>query len=284
MEGDPKFEARRTCPTSPTRGYAELLGLTGIRVDDPDEIGAGVGRGAARPTGRSCSKRSPTPRCRRCRRTSRSSRRRHFTAAVVHGDPTRPDDRARASSQKLARGPCRRGRERDAPRRAGAVAVERLDVTAYTVPTDAAGVGRHARVGLDDDRPRRGPRRRRDRARLHLRRRGRGDADRRRSSRRRRRRRRRDGRRRRRGRRWAARCRNLGRPGHRRRWRSPPSTPRSGISRRACSTLPLATLLGRARATRPDLRQRRLHAPTRDERLRRAARRLGRRRASRASR
>ena len=40
-------------------------------------------------------------------------------------------------------------------RRRGA-AVERLDVAAYTIPTDAPGVGRHARVGLDDARRRRG--------------------------------------------------------------------------------------------------------------------------------
>ncbi len=47
--------------------------------------------------------------------------------------------------------------------------------------------------------------------------------------------------------------------GHRARWRSPRSTPRCGISRRACSTCSLVALLGAARDAVAGLRQRRLH-------------------------
>lgn len=39
MEGDPRFEASQDLPDVPYARYAELLGLTGIVVDRPDEIG-----------------------------------------------------------------------------------------------------------------------------------------------------------------------------------------------------------------------------------------------------
>jgi pyruvate dehydrogenase (quinone) len=38
MEGDPKYEASQQLPDFPYARYAELVGLTGIRVDDPDEV------------------------------------------------------------------------------------------------------------------------------------------------------------------------------------------------------------------------------------------------------
>jgi pyruvate dehydrogenase (quinone) len=40
MEGDPKFEDSQNLPDFPYAGYAELLGLKGIRVDNPNDIGA----------------------------------------------------------------------------------------------------------------------------------------------------------------------------------------------------------------------------------------------------
>ena len=40
VEGDPKFAASQTLPDFPYAAYAELLGLRGIRVDDPDQVGA----------------------------------------------------------------------------------------------------------------------------------------------------------------------------------------------------------------------------------------------------
>jgi hypothetical protein len=39
LEGDPKFEASQDIPDFPYARYAELLGLKGVRVDAPDEIG-----------------------------------------------------------------------------------------------------------------------------------------------------------------------------------------------------------------------------------------------------
>jgi pyruvate dehydrogenase (quinone) len=39
LEGDPKFNAAQDVPDFPYAGYAELLGLKGIRVNTPDEIG-----------------------------------------------------------------------------------------------------------------------------------------------------------------------------------------------------------------------------------------------------
>jgi pyruvate dehydrogenase (quinone) len=51
MEGDPKYEASQTLPDFPYARYAELLGLEGIRVDDPDLVGRAWDRalGADRP-------------------------------------------------------------------------------------------------------------------------------------------------------------------------------------------------------------------------------------------
>src|SRR5216110_3176811 len=40
LEGDPKYQASQVLPDFPYARYAELLGLKGIRVDDPDAIGA----------------------------------------------------------------------------------------------------------------------------------------------------------------------------------------------------------------------------------------------------
>jgi pyruvate dehydrogenase (quinone) len=40
MEGDPKFEASQDLPDFPYARYAELCGLGGIRVDDPNDIAA----------------------------------------------------------------------------------------------------------------------------------------------------------------------------------------------------------------------------------------------------
>lgn len=51
MEGEPVFAASQDLPDFPYAGYAELLGLRGIRVDDADRIGAAwdAALSAARP-------------------------------------------------------------------------------------------------------------------------------------------------------------------------------------------------------------------------------------------
>jgi pyruvate dehydrogenase (quinone) len=39
LEGDPKFEASQDIPDVPYARFAELIGLAGLRVEAPDEIG-----------------------------------------------------------------------------------------------------------------------------------------------------------------------------------------------------------------------------------------------------
>ena len=39
LEGDPRFDAAQDIPDFPYARYAELVGLTGVRVDSPDQIG-----------------------------------------------------------------------------------------------------------------------------------------------------------------------------------------------------------------------------------------------------
>jgi pyruvate dehydrogenase (quinone) len=41
MEGDPRYDASQDIPAFPCADYAQLLGLNGIRVDQPDQIGPG---------------------------------------------------------------------------------------------------------------------------------------------------------------------------------------------------------------------------------------------------
>jgi pyruvate dehydrogenase (quinone) len=38
MEGDPRFDASQDIPDFPYAGYAEMIGLRGIRVDSPDDV------------------------------------------------------------------------------------------------------------------------------------------------------------------------------------------------------------------------------------------------------
>ncbi|MGY1812664.1 thiamine pyrophosphate-requiring protein [Blastococcus sp. SYSU D00820] len=47
MEGDPRFDDSQSLPAFPFAGYAELLGLTGIRVEDPADLGPAWDRALA---------------------------------------------------------------------------------------------------------------------------------------------------------------------------------------------------------------------------------------------
>jgi len=47
MEGDPRFDESQSLPDFPYAGYGELLGLTGIRVTAPDEVGPAWDRALA---------------------------------------------------------------------------------------------------------------------------------------------------------------------------------------------------------------------------------------------
>ena len=39
LEGDPRFAASQDIPDFPYARYAEMIGLRGVRVDDPDRVG-----------------------------------------------------------------------------------------------------------------------------------------------------------------------------------------------------------------------------------------------------
>ncbi|MBV9076475.1 MAG: thiamine pyrophosphate-requiring protein [Methylobacteriaceae bacterium] len=49
QEGDPKFEASQVIPNVPYHRFAELIGLKGIYVDDPEEVGAAWDAALAHP-------------------------------------------------------------------------------------------------------------------------------------------------------------------------------------------------------------------------------------------
>ena len=74
MVGDPKYDASQKLPSFPYARYAEILGLTGIDVATPEEIGPAFDRALAADRA-VVSRSTPIPRSRRCRRTSTSSRR-----------------------------------------------------------------------------------------------------------------------------------------------------------------------------------------------------------------
>ena len=102
MAGDPKFEGSQSLPDFPYASYAEMIGLRGIRVDDPGARRLGLGRGARRrPAGRLRGGHRPA-RCRRCRRTSRSSRRSALMSALRKGDPNAGAVIRQSFKQKVA--------------------------------------------------------------------------------------------------------------------------------------------------------------------------------------
>ena len=134
--GRPEVRRLAGLPDFPTRGTRELLGLEGIRVDKPDDVGAGLGRGArGRPAGAS-SRRSPIRRCRRCRRTSRSSRRSTSRERCCAAIRTRGGDASGVVASKKLAG-IHAGKLRATARLVRIdAAVETVAVAAYTVPTD----------------------------------------------------------------------------------------------------------------------------------------------------
>ncbi len=40
MEGEPRFEASQALPDLPYASYAQMLGLNGVRVERPEDLGA----------------------------------------------------------------------------------------------------------------------------------------------------------------------------------------------------------------------------------------------------
>jgi pyruvate dehydrogenase (quinone) len=73
MEGAPKFVKSQTLPSVDYAGFAASLGLQGIAVDKPDDIGPAWDRALAA-TGRRCWTCTATRTCRRSRHMRRSIR------------------------------------------------------------------------------------------------------------------------------------------------------------------------------------------------------------------
>jgi pyruvate dehydrogenase (quinone) len=88
LEGDPKFEASQTIPDFPYARFAEMAGLAGIRVDDPDAIGDAWDQALA--AGRPAVLEAITdPEVPPLPPHITLEQARHLAEAVVHGDPDR---------------------------------------------------------------------------------------------------------------------------------------------------------------------------------------------------
>ena len=80
--------------------FAELVGLRGIRVDRPEDVGRRGTRRLPRPP--AVIDAVVDPECRRCRRTSPSRRRATSHARLLKGDPGSGDIMQRSVREKLA--------------------------------------------------------------------------------------------------------------------------------------------------------------------------------------
>ncbi len=100
MSGDPKFVESQQLPDVPYARWAELIGLNGIRTDDPEQIGACWDRALAsdRPTVLEvvCDPEVPPLPPHITIEQARS-----FASAVLHGDPSRRRIIAQSLRQKL---------------------------------------------------------------------------------------------------------------------------------------------------------------------------------------
>jgi pyruvate dehydrogenase (quinone) len=96
LEGDPKYEASQILPDDPYARYAELLGLKGIRVDDPDHVGAAWDEALA--ADRPCVLEAITdPEVPPLPPHITLQQAKGFMSAIAHGDP----DRGRVITESL---------------------------------------------------------------------------------------------------------------------------------------------------------------------------------------
>jgi pyruvate dehydrogenase (quinone) len=88
MQGDPKYQASQEIPDFPYARFAEMIGLAGIRVDDPDAVGAAWDEalGAGRPA---VLEAVTDPEVPPLPPHITLEQARHFAEAVVRGDPDR---------------------------------------------------------------------------------------------------------------------------------------------------------------------------------------------------
>jgi pyruvate dehydrogenase (quinone) len=101
MEGDPKYETSQDLPDFPYAQYARLLGLEGIRVDNPDDVGAAWDHALA--ADRPCLVEAITdPEVPPLPPHITLEQAKHFMEAVLHGDPHSGRLIRQSLSQKLA--------------------------------------------------------------------------------------------------------------------------------------------------------------------------------------
>ncbi|HWJ32795.1 MAG TPA: thiamine pyrophosphate-requiring protein [Gaiellaceae bacterium] len=88
LEGDPRFDASQDIPDFPYARYAELIGLKGIRIDDPDDIGSAWDEalGADRPVVLEAITDPATP---PLPPHITFEQAKHFAQSVLHGDSQR---------------------------------------------------------------------------------------------------------------------------------------------------------------------------------------------------
>jgi pyruvate dehydrogenase (quinone) len=100
MEGDPKYEASQELPDFPYARYAEMVGLTGIRVDDPDQVGNAWDRAlsASRPV---VLEAITDPEVPPLPPHITLEQAKALTSALIHGDPSRGQIVRQAARQKL---------------------------------------------------------------------------------------------------------------------------------------------------------------------------------------
>ena len=134
MEGNPKFDGSQELPDFPYARYAELIGLEGIRVDAPDQVGPAWDRALAarRPVVIEAITDPDVPPLPPHITIDQA---RALSSALLSGDPERRADHQgdlQAEGRRTVRGPMS---SITAP---ATTPVGELEVDAFTVPTDAA--------------------------------------------------------------------------------------------------------------------------------------------------
>ena len=154
MSGDPKFEGSQSLPDFPYASYAEMLGLRGIRVDDPDDVGARLGPGAGRrPAGRPRGGDRSGGAAAAAAHHDRAGEGAHL--GVAQGRPPCAGGSSSSPSSRRSKSSCPGDEHRR--RRRGARGDGRCG--RLHDPDGRAGGRRHAELGRDDDRRRRTSRR-----------------------------------------------------------------------------------------------------------------------------
>ena len=102
LSGDPKLDASQVIPDFPYARYAELLGLRGIRVDAPEQVGRRLGRGARSRAARCVLEAVTDPEVPPLPPHIRFDQAKEMAAAMLKGEPARGHIIREALRGKLA--------------------------------------------------------------------------------------------------------------------------------------------------------------------------------------